>query len=165
MVDDDLFAAFSEPGDSKQDDDPFASLDSTQEDDPFGSLGFDEEEDELFAPLPPEEPPAVSEEPDWATVAAEEPPPVTDERPEWLRELGGFEEEEERTPAPAPTQVRASRSRGGLMSGLVGSGPKGMALGMTAQQRMILSIFLFLDIAVLACLILIAIGAVNISLP
>jgi hypothetical protein len=165
MVDDDLFSAFSEPSDSEPGDDPFASLDSTKKDDPFASLGFDEEDDDLFAPLPPEEPPMMSEEPDLVPVAAEEPPPVTDERPDWLRELGGFEEEEKRAPAPAPTRVRASQPRGGLMSNLVGSGQKGMALGMTAQQRMILSIFLFLDIAVLACMLLIAIGAVNIGLP
>lgn len=165
MVDDDLFAAFSEPGDSEQDDDPFASLDSAEEDDPFASLGFDEADD-LFAPVAPEEPAEADEEPVWETVAAEEPPPVTDERPDWLRELGGFEEEEART-APPPVSPRpgAQQSRGGVMSSLVGKGSKGMAFGMTAQQRMILSIFLFLDVAVLACMILIAIGAVNVGLP
>lgn len=166
MVDDDLFAAFSEPSDSEQDADPFASLDSAKEDDPFASLGFDEEDD-LFTPLAPaEEPPVMQEEePEWATVPAEEPPPVTDERPDWLRELSGFEEEKKPAPAPVTPRAQASKPRGGLMSSLTGNGPKGMALGMTAQQRMILSIFLFLDIAVLACMILIAIGAVNIGLP
>ena len=34
--------------------------------------------------------------------------------------------------------------------------------GMTAQQRMILSIFLFLDVAVVGCLMLLAIGAIQI---
>ena len=34
-------------------------------------------------------------------------------------------------------------------------------LGLTPQQRMVLSIFLFLDVSVLGCLILVAIGAVN----
>jgi hypothetical protein len=168
MVDDDLFAAFSEPGDSEQDDDPFASLDSAEEDDPFASLGFDEARDDLFAPVPPEEPaPAVAdEEPEWETVAAEEPPPVTDERPDWLRELGGFEEEEtQKAPSPVTPRPSAQQSRSGVMSGLVGKGSKGMAFGMTAQQRMILAIFLFLDVAVLACVILIAIGAVNVGLP
>jgi len=165
MVDDDLFAAFSEPGDSGEDADPFASLDSVEEDDPFASFGFDEEDD-LFAPTPPEEPPAVQEEPEWETVVAEEPPPVTDERPDWLRELGGFEDEGATSaPPPAAPRARTRQSGGGLLSNLVGSGPKGMAFGMTAQQRMILSVFLFLDIAVLACMILIAIGAVNIGLP
>jgi hypothetical protein len=34
--------------------------------------------------------------------------------------------------------------------------------GMTPQQRMLLSVFLFLDVAVLGCLVLIAVGAINI---
>jgi len=37
-----------------------------------------------------------------------------------------------------------------------------MLLGMTPQQRMILSIFLFLDVTILGFLILIAIGAISI---
>jgi hypothetical protein len=176
MIDDDLFAAFSEPGDSGQDDDPFASLDSSEvEDDPFSSLGFDEDDDDLFSALPPE-PPAIMEEPEpepeWETVEAEEPPTITDERPEWLRELGGFEEEAPAIAQPAaaaaapPVRSRPERAGGsGLLSNMVGSGPRGMAFGMTAQQRMILSIFLFLDISVLACMLLFAIGAINIGLP
>jgi len=35
------------------------------------------------------------------------------------------------------------------------------AAGMTPQQRMILSIFLFLDVAVLGCLILVALGKIQ----
>jgi hypothetical protein len=37
---------------------------------------------------------------------------------------------------------------------------RGRFLGMTAQQRMILSIFLFLDVSVLGCMCLLALGAV-----
>jgi hypothetical protein len=43
------------------------------------------------------------------------------------------------------------------------SGGGSTVLGMTPQQRMILSIFLFLDVSVLGCLILVSIGAI--SLP
>jgi hypothetical protein len=175
MIDDDLFAAFSEPGDSGQDDDPFASLDSSEvEDDPFSSLGFDDDDDDLFSALPPEPPAIVEEpelEPEWETAEAEEPPTITDERPEWLRELGGFEEEEPATVRPPaavapPVRSRPERAGGsGFLSNMVGSGPRGMAFGMTAQQRMILSIFLFLDISVLACMLLVALDAINIGLP
>ncbi len=73
-----------------------------------------------------------------------------DETPDWLRELGGFEEEEETKAAPART-ARKSRAKS--------SGRK--AAGMTPQQRMILSIFLFLDVAVLGCAILFALGVIG----
>lgn len=38
---------------------------------------------------------------------------------------------------------------------------QGGFLGLTAQQRMILSIFLFLDVSMLGCLCLLAIGAIS----
>jgi hypothetical protein len=37
---------------------------------------------------------------------------------------------------------------------------RGRFLGMTAQQRMILSVFLFLDVSVLGCVCLLALGAI-----
>jgi hypothetical protein len=39
--------------------------------------------------------------------------------------------------------------------------PRTGALGLTAQQRMILSIFLFLDVSMLGCLCLLGIGAIQ----
>jgi hypothetical protein len=39
---------------------------------------------------------------------------------------------------------------------------RGNFLGLTPQQRMLLSIFLFMDVGVLGCLILIAVGALKV---
>ena len=47
------------------------------------------------------------------------------------------------------------------LAALAGTGPKGMALGMTAQQRMVLAVFLFLDVAVLGFLLLYALDVIR----
>lgn len=144
--DDDLFALFSD-GDPLASEDPFASLDATEvQSDPFAA------ETQLSMPTRSLEPPAA------------QPAPIlsSDEPPEWLRAaLGGLEEEEEPSsppPVEAPSPSRRPRRR----TSLAGSGPRGRAFGMTAQQRMVLSIFLFLDVTVLAVALLIAIGAISI---
>jgi hypothetical protein len=72
-----------------------------------------------------------------------------EETPDWLRELGGFEEEETKA-APARTARKGKAKSSGRR-----------AAGMTPQQRMILSIFLFLDVAVLGCAILFALGVIS----
>jgi hypothetical protein len=55
-------------------------------------------------------------------------------------------------PASKPKAKTKARSASG-----------GGFLGMTPQQSMLLSIFLFLDVAVLGCLILIALGAIKLT--
>jgi hypothetical protein len=74
-------------------------------------------------------------------------------RPEWLAELdpglGAVGEEE---PVDQPRSRRSRRKR-------AASSSKPRAL--TPRQRMLLSIFLFLDIAVLGCFLLLAIGAIS----
>jgi hypothetical protein len=161
MSDDDLFAAFA----SSEDSDPFADVD-----DPFASLGsFDED---LFESLgEPEEkdfeakPKDVPEDHTSPTVVS---PPTealsSGARPEWLRELSGFDEEFDDRPARARASkaVPGEKRSSSVLSGMVGSGSEGVGFGMTAQQRMILSIFLFLDTAVIGVLILMYIGAINI---
>jgi hypothetical protein len=56
-------------------------------------------------------------------------------------------------PAPAPKKKKPApkKTSGG-----------GGFLGLTPQQAMLLSVFLFLDVAVLGCLVLIALGAIKI---
>ncbi len=59
--------------------------------------------------------------------------------------------------APAPARKAAPKKKPARKS----SGG-GTFLGMTPQQRMVLSLFLFLDVAVLGLLILFALGVINI---
>ncbi len=150
--DEDLFGGFDEQPLAGEED-PFASLDELVDSDPFAGLEAPQEQaafadaDEFNESMPTR--------PAWA----DEQPLAGGETPEWLRELGvGAEEGERGGPADAP---RPSRARGSALTALAGSGPRGMAFGMTAQQRMVLAIFLFLDVLVFSALILIAIGAIN----
>ncbi len=149
--DDDLFSLFSD-GEALPSDDPFASLDATEvEQDPFA--------DETLPSMPTSrlEPPSTAQ-----------PAPIlsSDEPPEWLRAaLGGLEGEEEEPVSPPPVKASPSARQPRRRSSLAGSGPQGRAFGMTAQQRMVLSIFLFLDVTVLAVALLIAIGAISLPIP
>lgn len=62
------------------------------------------------------------------------------------------------SPAAAPSPAKkAAKSKKRTRR----AGAKAGFLGMTAQQRMVLSIFMFLDVAVLGLFILLAIGAIN----
>ncbi len=161
MSDDDLFAAFSSDSDplsDGDDNDPFASLGSF-DDDPFESLGapgeksFDGE---------PKDIPEVHTSPTVVSSPTVTPPGGA--RPEWLRELSGFDEEFDDKPAVARTRKVATQEKksSSVLSGMVGSGPQGVGFGMTAQQRMILSMFLFFDTAVIGVLILMYTGAINV---
>ena len=94
-------------------------------------LGLDD-----FVPASPEPPP--SEPPAMSTAVAA---PAAKSKPE-------PKAKPEARPKPAPKPRTKSASGGGF-------------LGMTPQQSMLLSIFLFLDVAVLGCLILIAVGAIK----
>jgi hypothetical protein len=160
MSDDDLFAAFSSDSDplSDRDDDPFASLGSF-DDDPFDSLGAPEEKS--FG-AEPKDIPEVHTSP--TMVSAPTTTPSSGARPEWLRELSGFDEEFDDKPASTRSRKAAPQKKqsSSILSGMVGSGPQGVGFGMTAQQRMILSMFLFLDTAVIGVLILMYIGAINV---
>ncbi len=148
--DEDLFAGFDEESLTGEED-PFASLDDLADSDPFASLEAPRDEDP-FAQL--------GETTPTRPAQPAELPPAGGETPTWLRELGvGTEEEEIGSPAYAAQEERA---RGSVLTGLTGTGPKSMAFGMTAPQRMVLAIFLFLDVLVFSVLILIAIGAINI---
>ncbi len=165
--DDDLLAAFSGSSSDRMplpDSDPFASLDVPVSDkaDPFADLSAptavpDVFGEDIFADTAPAAPTASVGRPGAAAAGA-------DERPAWLRELSGFEEAQPAQPSRArasqpEAERRPAKKRGGL--NLTGTGPQGRAFGMTAQQRMILSIFLFLNVTVLGLALLVAIGAVN----
>ena len=110
---------------------PFGG-DSIPDENPLG-LGLDD-----FVPAPPEppasEPPAMSAA---AAAPAAKPIPEPKAKPA-----------DKPKPAPKPKSAPASGGGGGF-------------LGMTPQQSMLLSIFLFLDVAILGCLILIAVGAIK----
>lgn len=149
--DDDLFAAFSDLGSSTSGGD-------------FDSLGDMSDLDRDFTS--PSSLPLADETPDWlaafqegerAASAAPEAPsrgreaPKTPERESTPRT--GFRFGKQAVPssrAVSQAAVRRPRRSDGLL------------LGMTPQQRMILSIFLFLDVTILGFLILIAIGAISI---
>jgi hypothetical protein len=75
-------------------------------------------------------------------------------RPEWLAELDpGLGPMAEENLVDEPESKRSRRRKRAASS----SKPRAL----TPQQRMLLSIFLFLDIAVLGCFLLLAIGAIS----
>ncbi|HEC22224.1 MAG TPA: hypothetical protein ENI95_04835 [Chloroflexi bacterium] len=131
-----------------------------------GSLGG--EDDDLFGAFSDPTEGAIPENldmPDWLSGEPEpasepepEPAPSTDEGgvPEWLSELGEPPpDEDEEEPSPMigePETAHRERKRRSRSSTF---------LGLTPQQRMVLSIFLFLDVAVLGFLLLLAIGAIS----
>lgn len=89
-------------------------------------------------------------------------PASASETPDWLQELGGFEDVETETPpAAAPTRARAKPARAKPARKARTSSAGSTMFGLTAQQRMLLSIFLFLDTAVIGVLILVVIGAIS----
>jgi hypothetical protein len=142
-LNDDLFAELD--GDIELGDDPFAALDEPLEDDAFANL---------TAPAPlvaePLVPVEVEEE---AFEPLTEPP--TEDMPEWLRDLGVEEIEEEPLPAPVTAETPVAELPPAPM-------PQPRRGGMTPQQRMVLALFFFLDVLVLGFLILVVMGIVQI---
>ncbi|HLV45244.1 MAG TPA: hypothetical protein VKY39_09810 [Aggregatilineales bacterium] len=140
-------------------DDPFASLDEADEDDLFSQLQTEEEDPFSSLREEGEEVEAVYEDDydDLAALREESLPPLPEAAvPDWLSELGIESEDivEERGSVVVAERDRVSAPAPAASTG-------GMALGMTAQQRMVLAIFLFLDIAVLGFLLLYAMGAIQ----
>ena len=153
---DDLFAGFSD--DALEDvSDPFATLDEADDDDLFSRLQADDEpleEDDLWESAPAQTAAQPAPEDDLL-------PPLPDAAaPSWLSELGIDEPdviEEEAEIAPEP----AAEPEDEPLAAIAGRGPEGRAFGMTAQQRMILAIFLFLDVVVLGFLLLYVLGVIQ----
>lgn len=151
--DDDLFAAFSDLGSSTSEGD-------------FGALGDMSDLDKDFTS--PSSLPLADEAPDWLTEfhqGSEREAPPKPEAPPKGREApkapergsapqGGFRFGKQTAPSSRAVSQPTARPRPRRSGGLL--------LGMTPQQRMILSIFLFLDVTILGFLILIAIGAISI---
>jgi hypothetical protein len=152
--DDDLFAAFSDLG-ASPDEGELGAL---------GDLGDMSDLDRGFTSS--SSLPLADEAPDWIggfqeggkpTPVAPEAPARGHETPKVPQKEGtaqsGFRFGRQAVPSsravPQPTARPRSRRSGGML------------LGMTPQQRMILSIFLFLDVTILGFLILIAIGAIS----
>jgi hypothetical protein len=106
---------------------------SMPDEEPLG-LGLDD-----FVPAAPE---PVSEPAPMSSVAA----PAAKSKP--APKAKPAKPAKEARPKSAPKPKTKSASGGAF-------------LGMTPQQSMLLSIFLFLDVAVLGCLILIALGAIK----
>jgi hypothetical protein len=153
--DDDLFAAFSDMGA------PAGEGDLGD----LGDLGDMSDLDQSFTPSGSL--PLADESSDWMSGFREagKPATVTPEAPAKGREAPKTPPKDSTTQSgfrfgrqpsissravPQPTARRRPRRSGGML------------LGMTPQQRMILSIFLFLDVTILGFLILIAIGAISI---
>jgi hypothetical protein len=165
-MDEDLFFDdFDEKGDEDDpfgdyggEDDPFAALDEAFADDPFRELeATPEREGYVEAPEPPSAP-----------ARPVEPLVEDDDTPAWLRELGvgeddefGYIEPEPSAPPPEPAAPRAAS--GGPLAAVTGTGPEGTSFGLTARQRMLLALFLFLDVSVVACGLLYALGAINLN--
>jgi hypothetical protein len=184
VMDDDLRALLDGMDDDEEEDDllgAFADPTGGAEDDlalpDWMEAGLAEQPASPPPPLPPAPAPGhltdEGDSPDWlaaATTGADtlpdaqpvpapppEPEPSTPEevggRPEWLAELDpglGAVGEEELVDKPRPRRSRKKRAA-----------PSGKPRALTPQQRMLLSIFLFLDIAVLGCFLLLAIGAIS----
>ena len=68
------------------------------------------------------------------------------------------------SPAPAPAEKSKAKAKSsGRKKKKAAKRRSGALLGMDPMQRMVLSVFLFLDVAVLGCLILIALGKINLG--
>jgi hypothetical protein len=184
VMDDDLRALLDSMDDDEEEEDDLLGAFA----DPTGGAGGDDlalpdwmEAGLAEQPAPPS-PPATApghltdegDNPDWLTAAmtpgAEETlpdtPPVPEPlpepepstptepggRPEWLADL-------DPGVGPLPETDLADEPEPGRRRRRVASSSKPGAL--TPQQRMLLSIFLFLDIAVLGCFLLLAIGAIS----
>lgn len=150
---DDLFAGFS---DDDLDDvsDPFASLDEADDDDLFSTLKAPDDtlEDDLWTAAPSERQAA----PDDDVL-----PPLPDAAaPEWLSELG-IEQEDVLDAEDEPEPVPVVEPDDEPLAAIAGRGPEGRAFGMTAQQRMVIAIFLFLDVVVLSFLLLYVLGVIQ----
>jgi hypothetical protein len=78
------------------------------------------------------------------------------DQPSWVAQLDDIDIDGEPKKAPAPKPKAASAKARGTASA-----SSAMFLGLTPQQRMILAIFLFLDISVLGCLILVAFDVIG----
>ncbi len=153
--DDDLFAAFSDLGASAGEGDL----------DDLGDLGDMSDLDRSFTPSGSL--PLADEAPDWTSGFREAGKPTTA-----TPEASAKGREAPKTPPKDSTAQSGFRfGRQPVTSSRAVPQPagrrrsrrsSGMLLGMTPQQRMILSIFLFLDVTILGFLILIAIGAISI---
>lgn len=155
---DSLFGDYSDEPLSPTED-PFAALDEADEDDLFSQLETEDEDPLRTLREEPEAGEAVYEDDydDLAALREESLPPLPEAAvPDWLSELGIESEDivEERGGV-----VVAERDQVSVPTPAASTG--GTALGMTAQQRMVLAIFLFLDIAILGFLLLYAMGAIQ----
>ena len=67
------------------------------------------------------------------------------------------------SPAPAPAAAKsgAKAKPAGKKKKKATKKRSGLFLGMGPMERMVLSVFLFLDVSVLGCLILVALGKIN----
>lgn len=77
--------------------------------------------------------------------------------------LGGFGEPTTVSQSAAPTTVsKAATPPVPRKKPAPAKRSGGSSVGLTPQQRMLLSVFLFMDVAVLGCLVLIALGVIQV---
>ena len=84
-----------------------------------------------------------------------------DDQPEWLRDLGVQSEEAAPAGSP-PKQAKKEKEKKKKKPARRSKKSSGNLMGLTAQQRMILALFLFLEVTVISILALVIIGAINI---
>jgi len=142
------------------------------DDDLFSAFGASDEEDDLYRPVTSQ--PAAGSEPteedDLFAILGEEirPEPAApsvsrdaDDRPEWvaaaLADMEAQEEQPAARPAPRP-RTPTFLDTGGPVGDLA---TPGLLFGLTPQQRLILAVFLLIDVAILGCLLLVGIGAIQ----
>ncbi|MBN1427609.1 MAG: hypothetical protein JXB07_04435 [Anaerolineae bacterium] len=83
-----------------------------------------------------------------------------DDQPEWLRDLGVQPEESAPVEQPAKQEKKEKKKKKSVRRSRKSSGN---FMGLTPQQRLILALFLFLEVAVISIFVLMATGAI--SLP
>lgn len=164
---DDLYELFGKQEEEDESQDFLSGLIEPEEEDFFSSLKT-AKDDDLFTPVqyePIEEPEIV--EPDeeidgWDIPVGME--DQKDDRPEWVNEVmegADFELEEDQPGQPIskkPSAIGTFFKTGGFIGKLASNDE---AFGLTPQQRMILSIFLFVDVAILGCILLVLTGTIR----
>ncbi len=141
---DDIFSAFdSGPSD---DDDLFAPFEAE-------SLG----DDDPFASGPPFASAGEAEDP---FAGLDSPSPGVDDNSDWLSSAGGFGD----SPAFSSTAEFEDDESGGFMADggpLAGVASSGAVFGLMPMQRMVLAFFLFINVLIFSCAILLITGTIR----
>lgn len=140
-------------------------------DDIFSAFDTGSDDDDLFAPFEPEsmgdDDPFASSPPLASAGAAEDPfagldapSPGFDDSPDWLSSEGGFGD----SPVFSSTPEFDDDEHGGFMEDggpLAGVASTGAVFGLMPMQRMVLAFFLFINVLIFSCAILLITGTIR----